>query len=71
MFRGLSLPIDVVEKWKRKKVITLDGYSSSSQSENIARFFAKNSAREGNQLVLLKIRMKNESGKHYFSLDSP
>lgn len=40
VFRGLSLPDNIVEKWKRKSYITLDGYSSSSLSANIAYQFA-------------------------------
>lgn len=44
VFRGLSLPNKIVEKWKNSKYVTLDGYSSSSQNEKIAKYFAKDSA---------------------------
>ena len=33
-------------------------------------FFAKQSKSEGHSIILLKIHLENESGKHYFSLDS-
>lgn len=52
-------------------MITLDGFSSTSRDETVARSFATNSDTSGDkQLVLLKIHMENETGKHFFCLDS-
>ena len=52
-------------------MISFDGYSSTSMDEKIARYFAsKSDTSDGKQIVLLKLRIENESGKHYFPLDS-
>ena len=39
-YRGLVLKRDEIEKWTKKKELELDGYSSTSFSEKIARNFA-------------------------------
>ena len=39
-FRGLVLKRDEIQKWTKKKELELDGYSSTSFSEKIARNFA-------------------------------
>lgn len=40
VFRGISLPQSVIEEWKRKKIVSLDGYSSTTKKEHIAKKFA-------------------------------
>ena len=57
--------------WCEESQISLDGYSSASLDQNLARFFAHNNDyKEGNLKVLLVIKIMNETGKHYFSLDT-
>lgn len=36
VFRGMLLPNSIIEKWKKQKFITMEGYSSSSQSQQVA-----------------------------------
>ena len=63
----------MIEEWQRNKIVSLDGYSSTTKKEHIAKKFAAISELTGDDdqvPVLLEITMKNESGKHYFSLDS-
>jgi hypothetical protein len=67
VYRGLSLPQSVINEWVKSKLISLDGYSSTSMDEKIAYSFANSADSEGDkQKVLLKISIKNETGKHYF-----
>ena len=47
----------------------MEGYSSSTLNKSYAKQFA--SITEDAQPVLLSIKMKNETGKYYFSLDQP
>lgn len=70
VYRGISLPENILSKWKKQSKITLDGYSSASRNEKIARYFAKDAETDEKSKVLLKIKVKNENGRHYFSLDS-
>lgn len=52
-------------------MVYLDGYSSTSKNEKLARYFAfKGECGPDFVRVLLKIEMENESGKYYFYLDS-
>ena len=46
----------------------MDGYSSTSLNKSVARKFAY--LTDESIPVLLSITIKNESGKHYFSLDT-
>lgn len=71
VYRGLSLPSGMIREWENSEAISLDGYSSTSMNKGIAKYFALESDTSGGkQIVLLDILIQNESGKHYFSLDS-
>lgn len=70
-YRGMSLPQSVIDKWTNQSSIELEGYSSATLSESIARQFAAWSETDDENQVLLKIEMENESGKHFISLDKP
>jgi hypothetical protein len=56
---------------KAKKFVRLDGYASSSLNKQTAIKFAAYAETDEKYMVLMKITMKNESGKHYISLDRP
>ena len=47
----------------------LDGYVSASRSLDVAKNFANMASSDENDMVILIITMKNETGKHYISLD--
>lgn len=47
VYRGISLPARVVEQWKAQSEIVLEGYSSSSMNEGIAKYFAYESTKDG------------------------
>ena len=64
------MPANVVEDWKRRESIVLEGYSSCSQIQSVAIRFAHVQEPTNYENVLLKIFLENETGKHYFSLDS-
>ena len=64
----MSVPEQTLKQWEKQKIVSLDGYSSTTQKQYIARQFATIS--DDSIPVLLEISMKNESGKHYFSLDT-
>lgn len=51
------------------KVISLDGYNSSSLDERVARRFASTMESDVLDQVLLCIEVKNETGRNYVSLD--
>ena len=40
VYRGIQLPANVVEEWKRRDTIVLEGYSSCSQILSVAIRFA-------------------------------
>jgi hypothetical protein len=40
VYRGISLPDKILSQWKNQNTIRLEGYSSSSKNEKIARYFA-------------------------------
>jgi hypothetical protein len=48
----------------------LDGYSSTSLSENVAASYTRVNLADDMKPVLLEIHMKNETNRLYFSLDS-
>ena len=64
----MSLPETTLEQWEKQKLVSLDGYSSTTQKQQIARQFA--TITDETIPILLEITMKNENGKHYFSLDT-
>ena len=68
VYRGMSLPEATLEQWENKGIVSLDGYSSTTQKEHIAKQFA--TIEEYTIPILLEITLKNETGKHYFSLDT-
>ena len=72
-YRGISLPNKVLNEWCQNRNISLDGYSSSSRDESLAMYFAFDSAKTSKDTVpvLLVIKIKNESSKHYFCMDKP
>jgi hypothetical protein len=39
-YRGIGLPIEIIQKWCNSKIIALDGYNSSSLSKTIGKAFA-------------------------------
>ena len=64
----------LINKWRHQKKISLDGYTSCTFDKSVAMKFAEMSyiaqaESDEKQLVLLKIQMDNESGKHYVNLD--
>ena len=73
VFRGLSIPETTLWQWEENEIISLDGYSSTTRNQQTAKQFAVINEFLGDNEsipVLLEISMKNESGKHYFSLDT-
>ena len=70
-YRGLALNKELIEKWTKQKKIFLDGYNSASFDEIVARKFASKMETDLDDQVLLKINMKNETGKYFISLDKP
>ena len=72
-YRGISLSNQVLDEWCQKKVLSLDGYNSTSLDQDLAKYFAFDSAKNSKDSVpvLLIIKMKNESSKHYFCMDMP
>lgn len=55
----------------KKKYIILDGFTSASLDEKLARYFAFKGDLEPNFVrVLLKIEMENKHGRYFFHLDS-
>ena len=70
-YRGISLPIIKIRQWEQQKMISLDGYISSTLDEKMAVFFGMKSRerQEGNALVLLKIHVQNEKQMLYISLN--
>ena len=51
---------------KSLKFLSLDGYSSTTTNELIARSFMARAENDENYQVLLVINMANESQRHYF-----
>jgi hypothetical protein len=68
-YRGLAAPREIIDLWRSNKYIRLDGYASSSLNEITARKFALYAETDEKDMVLFKIRMQNETGKHYIALD--
>ena len=56
-YRGLSLSEEVIEKWRRKKILYLDGYNSTSLNKEISKKFAHESKDHGLLQVILEIHM--------------
>ena len=65
------MPKSVIDKWIKQKYLTLDGYSSTTTDESVARNFMARAETMDNELVLLVINMVNESQRHYFQLNKP
>jgi hypothetical protein len=61
---------DIDSKWIVGKSMALDGYSSTSLDRKVATFFAIKDSNNEMKSVLLKMKLKNETGKYHFSLDS-
>ena len=68
-FSGIALSDDIIEKWKRKRYLTLEGYRSTSRDISVARVFAVRGETDIKSQVLLKIFMENKEGKYYICLD--
>ena len=57
-------------EWKSKKVLELDGFISTSLSEETALAFAQPKKGDTEKMqVLLKIEFENLKGRYYISLD--
>lgn len=40
VFRGISISRELIDKWSKQKILSLDGYSSSTLDRNLAVYFA-------------------------------
>ena len=69
-YSGMALPKSLVENWKTKMFLNIDGYRSTSLDYNIARHFAHAGEEDEKVEVILKIRMENKYGKYFMCLNT-
>ena len=68
-YSGLSLPDDIIQKWKKQKYLVLEGYRSTSLEEKVARNFANINETDYLERVILVIEMENKHNKYFICLD--
>ena len=67
----MALDSDVIEEWKNKKYLNIDGYRSTSLSYGVAKQFAtlgRVRSKEKHE-VILQIKLENKHSKYYICLD--
>ena len=65
----MALEPSLIEKWRRKEWIYIEGYRSTSLDYVTARYFASNAKTDEKREVMLKIRLENKHSKYYICLD--
>ena len=78
---GVALDTTLIEKWKTKKFINIEGFRSSSLDLETAKYFAvnalenekesasKNGSKIDKKKVILKITIENKNEKCYICMD--
>ena len=71
----MKLDKEIVDIWKTKKIMTMDGFQSASFSAAVAERFAmlaqSDIIEDGQQEVVMRINFENGKGKYYICLDRP
>ena len=68
-YSGMALDQELIESWKGKKKIVIEGYRSTSLDLGVARTFAARNETDKLDQVVLAIEMENKSGLYYICLD--
>lgn len=68
-YSGLAVEKTLVEYWKQKKSIYIEGYRSSSLDLETAKKFAADASTEDKVKIIFKIKLENKEGKYFIHLD--